>query len=75
MAKKQITLSGWPVDGIILGKQALIASPDEWRMTSRVIAVPFFSDRVIRFETENTLYTLNVNEEFYKALLKRQAAH
>lgn len=57
--KKEITITGSAVNPIKVGEQALIAESDgSTRKTSVVVHVEEISDTEVRFETQNSIYTL-----------------
>ena len=57
--KKEITITGSAVNPITVGKVALIAESDgSTRRTSVVVNVEEISDTEVRFETQNSIYTL-----------------
>lgn len=57
--KKEITIIGSAVNPITVGEVALIAESDgSTRRTSVVISVENNSDTEVRFETQNSIYTL-----------------
>lgn len=57
--KKEITITGSAVNPITVGEVALIAECDgSTRRTSVVVNVEEISDTEVRFETQNSIYTL-----------------
>jgi len=57
--KKEITITGSAVNPITVGEVALIAESDgSTRRTSVVVNVEEISDTEVRFETQNSIYTL-----------------
>ena len=57
--KKEITITGSAVNPITVGEVALIAESDgSTRKTSVVINVEEISDTEVKFETQNSIYTL-----------------
>ena len=57
--KKEITITGSVVNPITVGEVALIAESDgSTRRTSVVVNVEEISDTEVRFETQNSIYTL-----------------
>lgn len=57
--KKEITIIGSAVNPITVGEVALIAESDgSTRRTSVVVSVEEISDTEVRFETQNSIYTL-----------------
>lgn len=57
--KKEITITGSAVNPIKVDEQALIAESDgSTRKTSVVVNVEEISDTEVRFETQNSIYTL-----------------
>ena len=57
--KKEITITGSAVNPIKVGEAALIAESDgSTRRTSVVVSVVNNSDAEVRFETQNSIYTL-----------------
>jgi len=57
--KKEITITGSAINPIKVGEQALIAESDgSTRKTSVVVNVEEISDTEVRFETQNSIYTL-----------------
>ena len=57
--KKEITITGSAVNPIKVGEAALIAESDgSTRRTSVVVSVENKSDAEVRFETQNSIYTL-----------------
>lgn len=59
LTKKEITITGSAVSPITVGEAALIAESDgSTRRTTVVLSVEEISDTEVKFETQNTLYTL-----------------
>lgn len=59
LTKKEITITGSAVSPITVGEVALIAESDgSTRRTTMVLSVEEISDTEVKFETQNTLYTL-----------------
>lgn len=57
--KKEITITGSAVNPITVGEVALIAESDgSTRRTSVVVNAEEISDTEVRFETQNSIYTL-----------------
>lgn len=57
--KKEITITGTAVKPITVGEVALISESDgSTRKTSVVVSVEEISDTEVRFETQNSIYTL-----------------
>lgn len=57
--KKEIIITGSAVNPITVGEVALIAESDgSTRRTSVVVNVEEISDTEVRFETQNSIYTL-----------------
>ena len=57
--QKEITITGSAVNPIKVGEVALIAESDgSTRRTSVVVSVEEISDTEVRFETQNSIYTL-----------------
>lgn len=57
--KKEITITGTAINPITIGEMALIAeSNGSTRRTSVVVSVEEISDTEVRFETQNSIYTL-----------------
>ena len=57
--KKEITITGSAVNPITVGEVALIAESDgSTRRTSVVVNVEEISGTEVRFETQNSIYTL-----------------
>ena len=57
--KKEITITGSAINPITVGEVALIAESDgSTRRTSVVVNVEEISDTEVRFETQNSIYTL-----------------
>lgn len=57
--KKEITITGSAVNPITVGEVALIAESDgSTRRTSVVVNVEEISDTEVRFENQNSIYTL-----------------
>ncbi|MBR3994987.1 MAG: hypothetical protein Q4A54_14745 [Parabacteroides sp.] len=57
--KKEITITGSAVNPITVGEVALIAESDgSTRKTSVVVNVEEISDTEVKFETQNSIYTL-----------------
>ena len=58
--KKEITITGAAVNPITVGEVALIAESDGSTIrTSVVVNVEEFSDTEVKFETQNSIYTLH----------------
>lgn len=60
MYKKELCITGTPVDRIMPGSRALIIEDGFARLTSTVLSVEERSPFELRFETRNTLYTLSI---------------
>lgn len=60
LTKKEITITGSAVSPITVGEVALIAESDgSTRRTTVVLSVEEISDTEVKFETQNTIYTLH----------------
>lgn len=57
--KKEISITGSAVNPIKIGESAIISESDgSTRKTSVVVSVEEISDTEVRFETQNSIYTL-----------------
>lgn len=60
MYKKELSITGTPVGKISPGERALILENGCARLTTAVVAVEELSPFELRFETQNTFYTLHI---------------
>ena len=60
MLKREVNLTGRPLQPILRGRPAVIREPTGRRRTTPVLWVEQLSSREIIFETQNTVYRLRV---------------
>ena len=60
MLKREVNLTGRPLQPILRGRPAVIREPTGCRRTTPVLWVDQLSPKEVTFETQNTIYHLRV---------------